>query len=107
MHLAVKQYIPLDNPNPQPGDVTIIAAHANGFPKVRRGALLLPHCFAFCTWAKSDLFLAQELYEPLWEELLARSKANGFRIRSIWMADVAHQGQSGVINEDLLGNDRM
>ncbi|EAQ82891.1 hypothetical protein CHGG_11067 [Chaetomium globosum CBS 148.51] len=38
--LAVKQYIPLDNPNPQPGDVTIIAAHANGFPKV-----INPHGF--------------------------------------------------------------
>jgi hypothetical protein len=35
LNLAVKQYIPLDNPNPQPGDVTILAAHANGFPKVR------------------------------------------------------------------------
>jgi hypothetical protein len=34
LHLAVKQYIPLDNPSPQPGDVTIIGAHANGFPKV-------------------------------------------------------------------------
>lgn len=34
LHLAVKQYIPLDNPEPQPGDVTILAAHANGFPKV-------------------------------------------------------------------------
>lgn len=34
LHLAVKQYIPFDNPNPQRGDVTIIAAHANGFPKV-------------------------------------------------------------------------
>ncbi|KAH8697494.1 putative toxin biosynthesis protein [Talaromyces proteolyticus] len=79
LRLAVKQYIPLDNPSPQPGDVTIIAAHANGFPK--------------------------ELYEPLWEELHARSKNHGFRIRSIWMADVAHQGQSGVINEDVLGND--
>lgn len=33
--LAVKQYIPHDNPNPQPGDVTIVGAHANGFPKVR------------------------------------------------------------------------
>ena len=33
LKLAVKQYIPLDNPNPQPGDVTIIGAHANGFPK--------------------------------------------------------------------------
>ncbi|KAL2810449.1 Alpha/beta hydrolase family-domain-containing protein [Aspergillus granulosus] len=79
LNLAVKQYIPLDNPNPQPGDVTILAAHANGFPK--------------------------ELYEPLWEEIHARSKANGFRIRSIWMADVAHQGRSSAINEDVLGND--
>lgn len=35
LHLAIKQYIPLSNPNPQPGDVTIIGAHANGFPKVR------------------------------------------------------------------------
>jgi hypothetical protein len=34
LHLAVKQYIPLDNPHPQPGDLTIIGAHANGFPKV-------------------------------------------------------------------------
>ena len=33
--LAVKQYIPLHNPNPKPGDVTILAGHANGFPKVR------------------------------------------------------------------------
>ncbi|BDD58477.1 hypothetical protein MAP00_003754 [Monascus purpureus] len=79
LHLSVKQYIPLDNPNPQHGDVTIIAAHANGFPK--------------------------ELYEPLWEEIYARSKRNGFRIRSIWMADVAHQGKSGILNEDVLGND--
>ncbi|KAL4953905.1 Alpha/beta hydrolase family-domain-containing protein [Aspergillus filifer] len=79
LNLAVKQYIPLDNPHPQPGDVTILAAHANGFPK--------------------------ELYEPLWEELHARSTENGFRIRSIWMADVAHQGESSVFNEDLLGND--
>lgn len=34
LYLAVKQYIPKDNPDPQPGDVTIIAAHANGFVKV-------------------------------------------------------------------------
>ncbi|TVY27358.1 Abhydrolase domain-containing protein mpaH [Lachnellula hyalina] len=79
LHLAIKQYVPVDNPNPQPGDITIIGAHANGFPK--------------------------ELYEPLWEDLHARSKANGFRIRSIWIADVAQQGVSGVLNEELLGND--
>jgi hypothetical protein len=33
LHLAVKQYIPLDNQNPKKGDITIIGACANGFPK--------------------------------------------------------------------------
>jgi hypothetical protein len=44
LELAVKQYTPLDNLHPAPGDITIIGAHANGFPKVRkvfRGDLLL------------------------------------------------------------------
>lgn len=44
LRLAVKQYIPLNNPNPRRGDVTIIAAQANAFPK--------------------------EVYEPLWEDLI-------------------------------------
>jgi hypothetical protein len=39
LHLAVKQYTPLNNLHPQKGDVTIIAAHANGFPKVCAGIL--------------------------------------------------------------------
>lgn len=34
LHLAIKQYTPLDNLSPHPGDVTIIGGHANGFPKV-------------------------------------------------------------------------
>jgi hypothetical protein len=34
LHLSVKQYTPLDNLNPQKGDVTLIGGHANGFPKV-------------------------------------------------------------------------
>jgi hypothetical protein len=34
LQLAIKQYIPLDNPDPQEGDLTIIGAHANGFPNV-------------------------------------------------------------------------
>lgn len=34
LKLAVKQYVPLTNLDPQPGDVTFVAAHANGFPKV-------------------------------------------------------------------------
>ncbi|KIH92577.1 toxin biosynthesis protein [Sporothrix brasiliensis 5110] len=79
LQVCAKQYIPRSNPNPQPGDVTIIAAHANGFVK--------------------------ELYEPLWDDLLALSEKNGFRIRSIWIADVAWQGESGVRNEANLGND--
>jgi hypothetical protein len=37
---------------------------------------------------------------------LQRGQEFGFRIRSIWIADVAHQGMSGVLNEDRLGNDR-
>lgn len=39
LRLAVKQYTPLDNLAPHDGDITIIGAHANGFPKV-------PHCHA-------------------------------------------------------------
>ncbi len=48
----------------------------------------------------------QELYEPLWIDLHARSKANGFRIRGIWIADVAQQGASLALNEHLIGLDR-
>ena len=32
--LDVKQYVPVDNPRPRDGDITIIAAQGNGFPKV-------------------------------------------------------------------------
>jgi hypothetical protein len=80
LHLAVKQYTPLSNTNPKAGDVTVIAAHANGFPK--------------------------ELYEPLWDDLLKLCDQHGFGIRGIWIADVVHQGWSSVLNEDKLGNDR-
>ncbi|KAK0629194.1 Alpha/beta hydrolase family-domain-containing protein [Bombardia bombarda] len=79
LHLAIKQYTPKNNPNPQPGDVTIIASHANGFVK--------------------------ELYEPLWEDMVQALGKRGVRVRSIWIADVAWQGQSGIINADKLGND--
>jgi hypothetical protein len=34
LKLAVKQYVPKDLGEPQPGDLTFIGAHANGFPKV-------------------------------------------------------------------------
>ncbi len=42
----------------------------------------------------------------MWEDLHARSRSNGFKIRSIWIADLANQGASGVLNEYLLGDDR-
>ncbi|KAM0468837.1 hypothetical protein ACHAP7_010521 [Fusarium lateritium] len=77
--LSVEQYIPLDNLTPKPGDLTIIGAHANGFPK--------------------------EMYEPLWEDIYQRASQTGIRIRSIWIADMWNQGQSGVLNEKILGND--
>ncbi|KAK8065937.1 hypothetical protein PG997_012684 [Apiospora hydei] len=79
LYLAIKQYIPKDNPDPQPGDVTIIGTHANGFPK--------------------------ELYEALWAELYESAKSNGFRIRSIWIADISNQGYSGILNEHTMGDD--
>ncbi|KAK4093159.1 hypothetical protein Purlil1_2316 [Purpureocillium lilacinum] len=77
--LAVKQYVPKDNPKPQRGDLTVIGAHANGFPK--------------------------ELYEPLWDEFYLEAKRLGIRIRSIYIADAAWQGRSGILNEGKLGND--
>jgi pimeloyl-ACP methyl ester carboxylesterase len=79
LYLAVKQYIPLDNPHPLPGDVTLIGAHACGFNK--------------------------ELYEPTWEELVSQAKKQGWRLRSIWMADSAWHGTSAQLNDGLLGND--
>lgn len=79
LYLRAKQYIPL-NRTPKDGDVTILACHASAFPK--------------------------ELYEPLWEDLLKASEKAGYGIRSIWMADVANQGASYVLNESKTGNDR-
>ncbi|KAI1740021.1 prolyl aminopeptidase-like protein [Xylaria scruposa] len=79
LRLHIKQYRPKDNPNPQPGDVTIIGVHGNAFPK--------------------------EVYEPIWCDLHAQSNAHGFRIRGIWVADAVHEGYSHKLNEQLLGND--
>ena len=49
---------------------------------------------------------SQEVYEPLWEDIEQESRHYGFRIRGIWMADISNQGESGVLNENCLGNDR-
>jgi len=50
--------------------------------------------------------LKQELYEPLWDELYERLRRSGVKIQGIWIADVAQEGQSSVLNEGKLGNDR-
>ncbi|KAI7914188.1 hypothetical protein M0657_008756 [Pyricularia oryzae] len=50
-------------------------------------------------------FFSQELYEPIWDDILDQASAHGFRIRSIWMADMAWQGESGLVNKGKLGND--
>lgn len=52
------------------------------------------------------LNVAKEAYEPLWVEIYQAAKIMGLKIRGIWIADVAHQGASGLLNEERLGNDR-
>ncbi|KAL9124321.1 MAG: hypothetical protein Q9217_006339 [Psora testacea] len=79
LKLHVKQYTPLGRQQIQPGAITILGAHANGFPK--------------------------ELYEPLWEDLYHCLREQGQEVQSIWIADVTHQGVSGVLNENKIGND--
>lgn len=54
-----------------------------------------------------SFMMLQELYEPLWDDIYERLGSVSRRIRAIWIADVAQQGQSGVLNETILGNDRM
>ncbi|KAK4694776.1 hypothetical protein P7C71_g2854, partial [Lecanoromycetidae sp. Uapishka_2] len=80
LRLHVKQYTPLDGSQHRPGAITIVGAHANAFPK--------------------------ELYEALWDDLYEALKERGESIAGIWISDVAHQGLSGVLNEDKIGNDR-
>lgn len=48
----------------------------------------------------------QEVYEPLWVEIYHAAKKAGLQLRGIWIADAAHQGTSGILNEEKLGNDR-
>ncbi|KAE8381593.1 toxin biosynthesis protein [Aspergillus bertholletiae] len=79
LKLSVKKYTPINNRDPSAGDITLIAVPGTGLPK--------------------------EVYEPLWEELVARNEQDGFRIRAIWIADAVNQGASGIKNESHLGND--
>lgn len=80
LQLSVKQYIPKTSASQDDQTaISIIGAHGNGLPK--------------------------ELFEPFWDDLYECMTAQGQSIRSIWVADQAHQGQSGVLNEKVLGRD--
>lgn len=79
LYLVINQYTPLSPSPPSPGDLTLLFAHANGFPK--------------------------ELYEPFFVSLQHAYAASGLRIRSIWAVDAAHQGASGILNERHLGDE--
>lgn len=48
----------------------------------------------------------QELYEPFFELLVSELRKAKVLVRGIWIADVANQNASGVLNEDLLGDQR-
>lgn len=108
LKLVVKKYTPKSNPNPQPGDLTIIGAHGSGFPKVSSLDV------SFGSWTVNTVRLIpmitdakeKELYEPIWEGALSQLHDKGIRIRSIWIADIANQAASGVLNGEFLGNDR-
>jgi hypothetical protein len=47
------------------------------------------------------------MLEPFWDDLHERMQREGSRIRGIWIADIASQGRSGIINERNLGPDGM
>ncbi|CAZ80266.1 unnamed protein product [Tuber melanosporum] len=81
LKLVVNQYTPRSSAGTpaQSGNVTIIFCHANGVHK--------------------------ELYEPFFDHLLVEYEKSGLRIASIWAPDAAHQGASGVLNEEVLGDD--
>ncbi|KAL4879535.1 Alpha/beta hydrolase family-domain-containing protein [Aspergillus karnatakaensis] len=79
LNLSIKQYTPLDQTSPIPDNaVTIIGVPGNGSPK--------------------------EVYEPLWEDLYRQLQRQSVPLRGIWVADVSNQGASGVLNEDVQGD---
>jgi hypothetical protein len=82
LFLAVKQYVPRNKAtsNTRGTGITIIGSHANGAPK--------------------------ELYEPLWDYLYEYMQESGnTHILNIFIADIANQGESGILNEAKVGNE--
>ena len=85
LQISAKQYIPKQSrAESSNGDtltaVTIIAASALGFPR--------------------------ECYEPFFAALLLstlQTSSPTFTIRSIWIADVTHEGASSILNSSVIG----
>ena len=81
LRLHAKSYTPKDVASGEVrGQGTIIGYHGNSFPK--------------------------EVYEPMMEQLYYVLKTHhDFTIGSIWFADQATQGESALLNDDIMGND--
>lgn len=84
LKLSVKQYTPLDNEGSGIGDVTIIAAHGNGFPKVIvqrrkaspkevRGATGADRCIRSCTSHCGKIYIVDKRL------MVSRSEAYGLQ----------------------------
>jgi hypothetical protein len=67
---------------------------------------------ATSTYQEEKLYLSAKQYIPRnrtpqkGDITILAAHASGYGIRSIWMADVANQGASYVLNENKIGNDR-
>ncbi|TAQ83546.1 hypothetical protein B7494_g8128 [Chlorociboria aeruginascens] len=59
------------------------------------------HVFDVGRWYIISVNKFQELYEPLWDDLVQSLEKRGRRIRSIWFSDVSNQGASGLLNDKL------
>ena len=80
LRLAINHYLPISNPDPLPGDLTLILAHG--------------------------ISSAKECYEPFFDDLLlyASTLSPPLRIRSIWAPDAVHNCASYALNASLLGD---
>ncbi|KAF2104197.1 hypothetical protein NA57DRAFT_70414 [Rhizodiscina lignyota] len=87
LRLAVKQFTPLNNISPSPGDVTLIVS--------------------------GGICASKESFEPFFDALLSQSEKQNqdgkqdaaFRIRNIWIADPWNVAESYRLNEDLVGDE--
>jgi hypothetical protein len=68
-------------------------------------AIVPAPCQAQLQYDRLWLTFFKELYEPFLDELFILLKCSGVGIKSVWALDAAHQGASGILNEEVLGDD--